>query len=136
MVPVHLPTEKHWLLILISVLNECLYIYDSASCTAATYRTIFDTIKERFIRSELWWLSDEDKTLSRMIIGKNQCPKQTNDIDCGVFTCLFVKQLLFLNDNSSWINLDEDPRSEMASNLLNLASALNSEDDLHVPEVF
>lgn len=63
MVPVHLPTENHWLLVLISVLNVCLYIYDSARCTAATYRTIFDAIKEGFIRNELQWLSDEDRTL-------------------------------------------------------------------------
>jgi len=63
MVPVHLPTENHWLLVLISVLNVCLYIYDSPRCTAATYRTICDAIKEGFIRNELQWLSDEDRTL-------------------------------------------------------------------------
>ena len=42
MVPVHLPTENHWLLVLIGVLNLCLYIYDSAR---ATYRKISDTIR-------------------------------------------------------------------------------------------
>ena len=60
MVPVHLPTANHWLLVLISALNLCLYIYDSAR---ATYREISDTIKEGFIGNELQWLSDEDKTL-------------------------------------------------------------------------
>ena len=98
MVPVHLPPEHHWLLILISVLNVCLYIYDSASCTAATHQTIFDTIKERFIRNELQWLSDEDKTLFQEDNWDEctpQCPKQRNDTECGVFTCLIAKHLFF-----------------------------------------
>lgn len=63
MVPVHIPAEYHWLLIVISVINLCLYVYDFAICTTATHRTIFDTIKKRFIRNELQWLSDEDETL-------------------------------------------------------------------------
>ena len=99
MVPIHLPSENHWLLVLISVLNVCLYIYDSARCTAATYRTIFDAIKEGFIRNELQWVSDEDRTLfqeDNWDESTPQCPKQKNDIDCGVFTCLFAKHLATL----------------------------------------
>ena len=136
MVPVHLPTEHHWLLIVISVINLCLYLYDSAICTTATHRTIFDTIKERFIRNELQWLSDEDKTLFQEDNWDEctpQCPKQRNDTDCGVFTCLFAKQLLFSSDNHSGLTLNEDPRTEMAIDLLNLASALRSDD---LPEVY
>ena len=137
MVPVHIPTESHWLLVLISVLNVCLYIYDSARCTAATYRTIFDTIKEGFIRNELQWLSDEDKTLfqeNNWDESTPQCPKQKNDTDCGVFTCLFAKHLLLSRGNHSGLTLNGEPRNEMASDLLNLASALRTENDL--PEVF
>ena len=137
LVPVHLPSEKHWLLVLISVLNLCLYIYDSASCTAATYRTVFNTIKERFIKNELQWLSDKDKALfqeGNWQESTPKCPKQTNNTDCGVFTCLFAKHLMFSSGNSQGLVLDDDPRSEMASDLLNLASALNSANDL--PEVF
>ena len=94
MVPVHLSTESHWLLVLISVLNSCLYIYDSARCTTATYRTIFDTIKEEFITDELQWLSDEDKTIFQENNKNNTTMSQAkNDTDCGVFTCLFVKHL-------------------------------------------
>ena len=137
MVPVHIPTESYWLLVLISVLNVCLYIYDSATCTTATYRTIFDTIKEGFIRNELQWLSDEDKTLfqeDNWDESTPRCPKQKNDTDCGVFTCLFAKHLIWSTGNHSGLTLNGEPRDEMASDLLNLASALRTENDL--PEVF
>ena len=137
MVPVHLPTENHWMLVLISVLNSCIYIYDSARCTTATYRTIFDIIKEGFIRNELQWLSDEDKTLfqeNNWDESTPQCPKQKNDTDCGVFTCLFAKHLLLSRGNHSGLTLNAEPRDEMVSDLLNLASALSAENDL--PKVF
>ena len=63
MAPVHLLAEHHWLLIVISVVNLCLYIYDSSSCNTETYRKIFDTIKEKFLRNELQCISDEVKAL-------------------------------------------------------------------------
>ena len=110
--------------------------YDPAICTTVTHQTIFDTIKERFIRSELQWLCDEDKTLFQEDNWDEctpQCPKQRNDTNCGVFTCLFAKQLLFSSDNHSSLTLNEDPRTEMAIDLLNLASASRSDD---LPEVF
>ena len=137
MVPVYLPTENHWLLVLISVLNLCLHIYDSARCTTATYRTIFNIIKEGFIRNELQWLSDEDKTLfqeNNWDESTPQCPKQKNDTDCGVFTCLFANHILLLRGNHSGRTLNGEPRDEMVSDLLNLASALSAENDL--PKVF
>ena len=134
MVPVHLPTANHWLLVLISVLNLGLYIYDSAR---ATYRKISDTIKEGFIGNELQWLSDEDKTLfqeNNWDESTPLCPKQKNDADCGVFTCLFARHLLLSRGNHSGLTLNRDPRDEMVSDLLNLASALRAENDL--PKVF
>ena len=137
MVPVHLPTENHWLLVLISVLNLCLYIYDSARCTTATYRTIFNIIKEGFIRNELQWLSDEDKTTfqeNNWDESTPQCPKQKNDSDCGVFTCFFAKHLLLSRGNHSSLTLNGEPRDKMVSDLLNLESALRAENDL--PKVF
>ena len=84
MAPEHIPAENHWLLVLISVVNVCLCIYDSARCTTATYRTIFDTIKEGFIRNELQWLSEEEKTLFQEYNWDEstpQCPKQKNDTE-------------------------------------------------------
>ena len=77
------------------------------------------------------------KLSSRKTIGGEctpQCPKERNDTDCGVFTCLFAKRLLFSSGNHCSLNLNEDPRNEMASDLLNLASSLRSENDS--PEVF
>ena len=137
MIPAHLPTENHWSLILLSVLNSCLYIYDSARCTIATYRTIFDTIKEGFIGNELQWLSDEDKTLfqeNNWDESTPQCPKQKNDTASGVFTCLFAKHLLLSRGDHFGPTLNGEPRDEMVSDLFNLASALHAEIDL--PEVF
>ena len=92
MVPVHIPTESHRLLVLISVPNVCLYIYDFARCTAATYRTIFDIIKEGFIRNELQWLSDGDKTLfqeDNWDESTPQCPKQKNDTGTVAYSHVF-----------------------------------------------
>ena len=137
MAPVHLPAEHHWLLFVISVVNLCLYIYDSSSCTTKAYRTIFDTIKEKCIRNELHCIFDEGKALFQEDNWGEcapQCPKQRNDTDCGVFTCLFAKWLLFSSGSHCSLTLNEAPRNEMASDLLNLASSLRSENDL--PEVF
>ena len=89
------------------------------------------------IRNELQGLSAEDKAL---FLEDNwgkctpQCPKQRKDTDCGVFTCLFAKRLLFSSGSHCNLTLNEDPRNEMARDLLNLASSLRSENDL--PEVF
>lgn len=41
-IPVHLGLEKHWLLVVISVLNLCIYIYDSVCSSLSTY--IFNRI--------------------------------------------------------------------------------------------
>ena len=137
MAPERLPAERHWLMIVMSVVNLCLYIYDSSSCTTETYRIIFDTIKEKVIRNELQCISDEDKALFQEDYWGEctpQCPKQRNDTDCGVFTCLFAKRLLFSSGSYCSLTLNEYPRNEIASDLLNLASSLHGENDL--PEVF
>ena len=63
-------TPSYWepLPAVLSVLNLCLYIYNFARCTTATYQTIIDTIKEGFIGNKLQWSSNEDKTLFQKII--------------------------------------------------------------------
>ena len=47
MIPVNLPREKHWVLVVISVVNLCIYIYDSVCSSPSTYRTIFDHYQEQ-----------------------------------------------------------------------------------------
>ena len=63
MIPVHLKMEKHWLLVVISVLNLCICNYDSVCSSPSTYRTIFDTIKTNLIGRELQSLSSEERVL-------------------------------------------------------------------------
>ena len=96
-IPVHLPTEEHWLLAIISIINLCIYIYDSASFPENTYQSIFQTLKQKFINRERQTMPPQQCTL---LHGDNweekspSCPKQTNEIDCGVYTCSFSKQYL------------------------------------------
>lgn len=59
MIPVHLPREELWFLLVISIINLCLCIYDSASDHAHTYKTVFDTIKNQFIEKECEVLPSE-----------------------------------------------------------------------------
>ena len=49
-------------------------------------------------------------------------------------TFLFAKRLLFSSGSHCSLLLNDDPRNEMASDLLNLESSLRSEKDL--PDVF
>ena len=63
MVPVHLPTEHHWLLIVTSVISLCLYVYDFAICT------IFDTIKKDSSEMNFSGFLMRTKLSSRRIIG-------------------------------------------------------------------
>ncbi|CAH3191849.1 unnamed protein product [Porites evermanni] len=85
--PVHLADERHWILVLISVVNLCIYIYDSAYCSQDTYKTVFGTIKTKFIRQELQHLKSEDRALFQEENWDEEipnCPKQKNQEDCGV----------------------------------------------------
>ena len=53
------------------------------------------------------------------------CPKQTNEIDCGVYTCSFTKQYL-LDCNSPAAYEGGDFRKEMVGDLLELAASNKS----------
>ena len=71
------------------------------------------------------------RTFSGRKLGRRnpKCPKQKNEKDCGVFTCLLAKNLLFAK-NSEDIEWDDNIRSEMASDLLNLSTTETRVDDL------
>ena len=62
-IPVHLPTEEHWLLAIISIINLCIYIYDSASFPENTYQSIFHTPRQKFIKRERQTLPPQQCTL-------------------------------------------------------------------------
>lgn len=90
MIPVRLPMEKHWLL---------------------------DTIKSNFLRQELQSLSAEERELFQEDNWEEETsrfPKQNNEKDCVVFTCLLAKNMM-LTKNSEDMELDDNIRSEMAN---------------------
>ena len=126
MIPVHLPHEEHWFLLVISILNLCIYIYDSASCHPDSYKTVLDTIRNKFIKNECELLSSEESALFQENNWDEDfpiCLKQKNKTDCGVLICLLAKHLMSGEQcNSADIKLDH-PRDEMASDLLNLATS-------------
>ena len=63
-VPVNLPSEDHWLLVVISVIAMCIHIYDSYEQTQEkTLRTIFDTIKDGFLSKERQFVRDKKKEM-------------------------------------------------------------------------
>ena len=82
---VHLPHKEHWFLLIISILNLCFYIYDSTSCQPDSYKTVLETIRNKFIRNECELLSSEESALFQE---KNwdkdfpNCPKEQNLLRC------------------------------------------------------
>ena len=124
-IPVHLPTEEHWLLAIISITNLCIYIYDSASFPENTYKSIFQTLKQKFIKRERQTLPPQQCTLLHEDNWEEKtpsCPKQTNEIDCGVYTCSFAKQ--YLSDYNSPMAYEGcDFRNEMVGDLLELVAS-------------
>lgn len=124
-IPVHLPTEEHWLLAIISIISLCIYIYDSANFPENTYKSIFETLKQKFIKRERQTLSPQQCTLLHEDNWEEKtpsCPKQTNEIDCGVYTCSFAKQYLS-GCNSPMAFEGSDFRNEMVGDLLELAAS-------------
>ena len=123
--PVHLPTEEHWLLAIISIINLCIYIYDFASFPENTYQSIFQTLKQKLIKRERETLPPQQCTLLHEDNWEEKtpsCPKQTNEIDCGVYTCSFAKQ--YLSDcNSPMVYEGGDFRNEMVGDFLKLAAS-------------
>ena len=70
----------------------------------------------------------------KIIIITPQCPKQRM-IPTVVYSHAFLQNTCLLSrGNHSGLTLNGEPRDEMASDLLNLASALRAENDL--PKVF
>ena len=90
------------------------------------------TIKSKFFRKEFQSLSSEERVLFQEENGEEETPrgpKQKNEKDCGVLTCLLAKKLMFTK-NSEEIEWDDNIRSEMAGDLLNLSTTENRVDDL------
>lgn len=85
MIPVHLPDERHCLLVILSVVNICLHIYDLACNYPHTYRSIFNIMKNNFIRQELRYLSSEERAIfqeENWEEKRPKCSKQKNEKDC------------------------------------------------------
>lgn len=133
LIPVHLPIEEHWLLVVISIIHVCIYIYDSANVPEGTYNSVFQTLKQKFLKKERQKLPPpqcellhednwEEKTPS--------CPKQKNEVDCGAYTCWFAKKYLSDCCNSPIKYEGGDLRNEVAGDLLELAASNKCSSDL------
>lgn len=127
-IPAHFPKENHWLFIVVSVVNFCLSIYDSICSFQSRYRTIINTIK-----TPIFIFRKTRNFLARQHGKKKptKCPKQKNEKDIGLFTCLLAKNLM-LTKNAEVIEWDDIFRSEMASDLFNLSTTENKVNDLPV----
>lgn len=122
---VRLPTDSHRLLVLISVvINMCPYTYDSA----ATYQTILTRSNTNLSKVNLSGFLMRIRHFSKSYPSVPKLKQWYRRSPC--FYLPVCKKIMF----SSGLILNDDPRSEMTSDLLNLASASNSENDL--PEVF
>lgn len=123
-VPVHLPTEKDWLLLVIIIINIYTYVCDSAVMSANMYNTKFQALKQTFIKGERQYWPQEQNTLLHKENWEEKvpsCPKKKNDVDCGVFTSYFAKQMVLSGCNST-LTYGGDFRNEMVSDLLGLTS--------------
>ena len=96
-IPVHLPLQEHWLLAVISILTLCIYIYDPVCLSENIYETVFDTLQQKFIAKERETLPAGQGAIFHESNWEKKvmtCPKQANDRDCGVFTCIFARVVI------------------------------------------
>ena len=133
MIPVHLPREKHWVLVVISVVNIFVFTFTTRSVAPQVCTELYLTLSKA---------SSSGKN-SNLHLRKNanifqednweeetpRCPKQKNVKDCGGFTCLLDKNLIFAKSTED-IEQDDNIRNEMASDLLVLSTTENRVEDL------
>ena len=121
--PVHLPTEEHWLPVMISIIDVCIYIYKSTYFSADIHHTVLKQIYQ-----ERQNLPQEQSTLlngDNWKVNIASCLKQSNSMDCGVFTYSFTKQFISKNCNS-YVKHTTDFLNVMVGDLLDQLACSNS----------
>lgn len=92
------------------------------------YDRVFDTLRTKFIARERQTLpAEEGAFLHEDNWGRKieSCPKQANDQYCGIFTCIFARDLIFSNCRRPIADNDtSNYRNKMANDLLELATSV------------
>lgn len=104
-VPVFVSTSEHWFLIVVDFVNKTLRSMDSLRSKDRAYerKKMMEWVKEEWSSSSSRWKGEF--VPKKWKSSAAHVPKQTNEVDCGVFTCMYAafasnsRKMIFSQEN-------------------------------------